>query len=186
MQPDIITTSAALEELCRRLQGEAIVAVDLEADSMHHYREKVCLIQISSARETVLVDPLACSGLAPLGGILADPAVLKVMHGADYDIRSFHRDFGFEVANLFDTMIAAQFLGETEIGLAALLRKRFGVELDKQYQKADWSRRPLEPGMIEYAAKDTAHLIDLYSQIEELEKRLIALLPPEESWTEEL
>jgi ribonuclease D len=165
VQPDIITTSPALEALCRRLLQEPIVAVDLEADSMHHYREKVCLVQISTAAETVLLDPLACPDISPLGAVLADPAILKVMHGADYDIRSFHRDFGFEVVNLFDTMIAAQFLGEPEIGLAALLRKRFGVELDKQYQKADWSRRPLEPGMIAYAAKDTAHLMDLYGQM---------------------
>ena len=75
--------------------------------------------------------------------ILADPSVRKIFHGADYDIRSLHRDFGIEVCNLFDTMIACQFLGEKEVGLAAVLKKRFGVELDKRYQKADWSKRPL-------------------------------------------
>jgi ribonuclease D len=165
LHPEIITTTEALQQLCQRLDKEPILAVDLEADSMHHYREKVCLIQVSSEVETVLVDPLACPDLSPFGPLLADPAILKVMHGSDYDIRSFHRDFGFTVVNLFDTMIAAQFLGEGEIGLAALLKKRFGVELDKQYQKADWSRRPLEAGMIEYAARDTAHLIDLYRQM---------------------
>jgi ribonuclease D len=165
VHPEIITSSEALEQLCIRLQRESIVAVDLEADSMHHYQEKVCLIQVSSVKETALIDPLACPDLSPFGPILADPAILKVMHGSDYDIRSFHRDFGFQVVNLFDTMIAAQFLGEGEIGLAALLRKRFGVELDKQYQKADWSRRPLEQGMIDYAAKDTTYLIELHGQM---------------------
>lgn len=165
VHPEIITAAEALHSLCRRLQKEPIIAVDLEADSMHHYREKVCLVQVSSQQETVLIDPLVCTDLAPFGLLLADPAILKVMHGADYDVRSFYRDFGFRIENLFDTMIAAQFLGEPEIGLAALLRKRYGVELDKQYQKADWSRRPLEQGMIDYAAKDTAHLIDLYGQM---------------------
>lgn len=165
MPVNIITASDALRRLAGRLQGEPIVAFDLEADSMHHYQEKVCLIQVSTPSENAIIDPLALGDLAPLGPVLADPGILKVMHGADYDIRSLHRDFSFEVRNLFDTMIASQFIGEKEIGLAAQLRKRFGVELDKRYQRADWSRRPLEPGMIAYATEDTGHLILLYLQM---------------------
>lgn len=164
MPVEIITTTDSLLRLVDHLQGEPIVAFDLEADSMHHYQEKVCLVQVSTPSESAIIDPLALD-LSPLGPVLADAGILKVMHGADYDIRSLHRDFGFEVCNLFDTMIAAQFLGEKEIGLAAQLRKRFGVELDKRYQRADWSRRPLEPGMIAYAAEDTGHLISLYLQM---------------------
>jgi ribonuclease D len=98
---------------------------------------------------------------------LADPAIRKLFHGADYDIRSLHRDFGIEVRNLFDTMIACQFLGEKEVGLAAVLLKRFGEELDKRYQKADWSKRPLSSDMIEYAVRDTSLLIELYGQLAE-------------------
>jgi ribonuclease D len=163
--PEIITSPRPLLSLVGRLAREPLLAVDLEADSMHHYQEKVCLIQISTPSESVLIDPLAVPDLAPLATILADPAIRKVFHGADYDIRSLHRDFGIEVHNLFDTMIACQFLGEKEVGLAAVLLKRFGVELDKRYQKADWSKRPLAPGMIEYAIRDTSLLIELYLQL---------------------
>jgi ribonuclease D len=148
------------------------VAVDLEADSMHHYREKVCLIQISIPDESVIIDPLALEDPSPLASVMANKGVRKIFHGADYDIRSLHRDFGIVVHNLFDTMIACQFLGEKEVGLAAVLLKRFGVELDKRFQKADWSRRPLPKEMIEYAVRDTSLLIALYGQLEaELEAK---------------
>src|SRR5665647_3942070 len=94
---------------------------DREMDSLHHYREKVCLVQISTRNQSWLIDPLALSSLAPLASPLANPEIVTVIHGSDYDIRSLHRDFGIEVSNLFDTMLAARFLGITEFGLAALL-----------------------------------------------------------------
>jgi ribonuclease D len=166
LQPEIITTPGALERFAGRLRREPIIACDLEGDSLHHYRERVCLLQFSTPSESVLVDPLAVSDLRPLAGVMADPDIRKVFHGADYDIRSLYRDFAIEVHNLFDTMIACQFLGEKEVGLAAVLRKRFGVELDKRFQKADWSRRPLSGEMIEYAMRDTTLLLDLYVQLE--------------------
>jgi ribonuclease D len=150
-----------------KVSGEPVLAFDLEADSLHHYQEKVCLIQLSSPSESFLIDPLALRDLSPVGRLMSDPGIRKVFHGADYDIRSLHRDFGIEVVNLFDTMIACQFLGERELGLAAVLRKRFGVELDKRYQKADWSKRPLPRPMIEYAVEDTSLLIRLYGQLKE-------------------
>jgi ribonuclease D len=163
--PEIVTDAHALRELVKRLAREPILAVDLEADSLHHYQEKVCLIQISTPAESVIIDPLALDDLSPLAPVMADKAIRKVFHGADYDIRSLHRDFGIEVHNLFDTMIACQLLGEKEVGLAAVLFKRFGVELDKRYQKADWSRRPLSGEMIEYAVRDTSLLIELHGQL---------------------
>ena len=163
----IITTQAGVEELAARLCRETLIACDLEADSLHHYREKVCLIQFSAPGFSSLVDPLAVADLSSLAPVMADPQIRKIFHGADYDIRSLHRDFGIEVGNLFDTMIACQFLGEKEIGLAACLRKRFGVELDKQYQKADWSRRPLSPEMVAYAVEDTTLLIRFYGELSE-------------------
>ena len=166
VSPEIITTPDGVRRLAERLGREPFVACDLEADSMHHYQEKVCLIQFAVPGLAVIVDPIAVPDLAPLAPVFADSAIRKVFHGADYDIRSLHRDFGIEVNNLFDTMIACQFLGEREFGLAAVLKKRFGVELDKQYQRADWSRRPLTEGMIEYAVKDTTLLIELAGQLE--------------------
>lgn len=178
--PEIVETQQALNRLVERIGKEPVLAFDLEADSMHHYTEKVCLIQVSSPSATALIDPLALPDLSPLAPLLADPSIRKVFHGADYDIRSLHRDFGFEVHNLFDTMIACQFLGEKEFGLAAVLRKRFGAELDKRYQRADWSKRPLDPAMIAYAALDTALLIPLYRQLEKGLADLARL-----SWVEE-
>jgi len=157
------------------------IAVDLEMDSLHHYREKVCLIQISTRSQSWLIDPLALNDLSLLAGPLSNPDILVVMHGSDYDIRSLHRDFGIEVNNLFDTMIAARFLGITEFGLAALLKARFGIELDKKYQKADWSKRPLSPEMSAYAMADTSDLLPLYDQfrVELLQKERLAWLEEE-------
>lgn len=157
----LVETDGQLEKLCRELTGSNELALDLEADSLHHYREKVCLVQLSSRDKTWVIDPLKITSLAPLGNLVAKPSLLAVFHGGDYDIRSLHRDFGITVARMFDTMIAAQFLGETEFGLAALLKAHFGVELDKRFQKADWSRRPLTPEMADYASEDTVHLLPL-------------------------
>ena len=162
----LITDQNSLDLLVERLSRETLLAFDLEADSLHHYTEKVCLIQVSSLSESRLIDPLAALDVRVLAPIFANPAIKKIFHGADYDMRSLYRDFGIEVVNLFDTMIASQFLGESEFGLAALLKKRFGVELDKRYQKADWSKRPFSNEMMEYAMKDTSLLIELYRQLE--------------------
>lgn len=156
-----VSTNQQLEQVCQGLRDEKELALDLEADSLHHYREKVCLLQLSNRNDTWLIDPLLVSNLEPLGSLLANPAILTVFHGGDYDIRSLYRDFGISVAQMYDTMIAAQFTGATEFGLAALLRCNFDLELDKRYQKADWSKRPLTPEMADYAAHDTAHLLAL-------------------------
>lgn len=180
IRPEMIESREALQRLVEKLAGETVLAWDLEADSLHHYREKVCLIQIATSNEVFLVDPLAVPDLSPLAALLENPAIRKVFHGADYDIRSLYRDFSLSVHNLFDTMIACQLLGEKEVGLAAVLKKRFGAELDKRYQKADWSRRPLDAGMIAYAAADTLFLVALYRQ---LEKELAAR--GRLSWVEE-
>lgn len=161
---EIITTAARLAEVADILSHQTEFAADMEMDSLHHYREKVCLVQISTRQQSWLIDPLALSSLSPLAAPFANPEIVVVMHGSDYDIRSLHRDFGIEVANLFDTMIAARFLKIAEFGLAALLRARFGIELDKKYQKADWSKRPLSSEMCAYAAADTSDLLPLYDQ----------------------
>jgi ribonuclease D len=163
----ILTTTAEIEGLAADLGRETVIAVDLEADSMHCYKEKVCLLQFSTPERTVLVDPLTSGDLSPLASVLADPDVRKIFHAADYDIRCLNRDFGFTLCGLFDTMIACQFLGEEKVGLADVLGKYYGVALDKQYQRADWAARPLTEGMIRYAAEDTRHLHRLARLLEE-------------------
>jgi ribonuclease D len=162
---EIITSKEQLSRVASILNRQSEIAVDLEMDSLHHYREKVCLIQVSTRFESWLIDPLVLNNLLPLAMPFGDPNILIVMHGADYDIRSLHRDFSIEVNNLFDTMLASRFLGITEFGLAALLKARFGIELNKKYQKADWSKRPLSPEMCSYAAADTSDLLPLYDQL---------------------
>jgi ribonuclease D len=164
---EILTTNAQLAELAGQLAGETSVAVDLEADSMHNYQEKVCLIQVSTLQRTVLIDPLAVTDLGPLRPLLANPSIRKIFHAADYDLRSLKRDFDLSVRGLFDTMVSAQLLGEERIGLADLLRKYFTVELDKKFQRADWSLRPLPDDMVRYAAEDTRHLHRLVALFEE-------------------
>ena len=143
--------------------GRGPLAVDTEADSFHHYREKVCLVQLSASGRHALVDPLASVDLSSLKQPFEDRAIRKILHGADYDIRLVSRDFGLLVFGLFDTMIAARLLGEEAVGLAALLLKYLGVQLDKAHQRADWSRRPLSDSMREYAVLDTCHLEALAS-----------------------
>jgi len=164
--PPILTRDTEIADLAADLAAEQVIAVDLEADSMHNYREKICLLQFSTPQTTVLVDPLAGGDLAPLGRVLGDASIRKLFHAADYDIRCLRRDFGWQVNGLFDTMVSCQFLGEEKFGLADVLLKYYGVELDKQFQRADWSQRPLSEGMVRYAAADTAHLHRLGEQLE--------------------
>jgi ribonuclease D len=159
MEPEIrwITRSDELAALVEGL-GVAPLALDSEADSMHHYPEKVCLVQLSVDGTDYLLDPLAGLDLAPLAPVLGDAARPKILHGADYDLRVLDRDFGIRIRGLFDTMVAARLLGESAFGLAALLERHLGVRLDKRFQRADWSRRPLPDEMVRYAVMDTRHL----------------------------
>jgi ribonuclease D len=132
---------------------------------MHNYQEKVCLLQFSTPDTTVLIDPLAGVDLGSLRLVMANQEIRKIFHAADYDIRSLARDFDITISGLFDTMISSQFLGEERFGLADVLRKYFGVELDKQYQRADWSKRPLSSKQMSYAASDVLYLVALTEQL---------------------
>jgi ribonuclease D len=157
----LIESQADLEKLFARLRSAPLLAVDTEAASFHRFNDRVYLLQISSRDETAIVDPLAVESLTPLAEVLADPAVEVVFHDADYDLRLIDREYGYRATSLFDTRIAAQLLNEPGVGLAALLEKYLGVRLDKRFQRADWSARPLSPPMLEYAASDTRHLPEL-------------------------
>ena len=155
-----------LNAAARQLAKTDAIAFDLEADSMYHFQEKVCLIQIATDTVTLVIDPLKLDDLSPLKPVMANPRIRKVLHGADYDIRSLYRDFNIAVRNLFDTELASRFLGIRESGLDAVLQARFGVHLDKKYQRKDWSKRPLPQAMMDYAAGDVHHLLPLAALLE--------------------
>jgi len=167
-----IQTLSDLKPLCRQLSSEPVIGVDTEADSLHHYFPKVCLVQISTSKHIFVIDPLAMQTMDPLRPVFASRQTKKILHGAGYDVRLLFRDFAIKVNNLFDTMLASQFIGEKEPSLAAVVKKRFGATLNKKYQRADWSKRPLGHDMMLYAAHDTLHLIRLYRELEqELESK---------------
>jgi ribonuclease D len=161
-----IRTADQLDDLVDELAGCRAIGIDTEADSLHHYTEKVCLIQLTAfGGASWLVDPLALRDLAPLAPILADPSILKVVHGGNNDVASLRRDFGFEFRTLFDTAIAARLLGDPEVGLQALVRDQLGVELSKGSQRDDWSKRPLTPKQVAYALADVEHLMALAARL---------------------
>lgn len=163
-----VADEESLSVLCARLRGTPRVAIDTEADSLHHYYEKVCLIQITVGNDHFIVDPLAGLKLDHLMELLAGCPLL--LHGADYDLRMLRRDFEFQAVNVFDTMIAAQLLGYEKFSLQALVERVHGVVLDKHGQKADWSRRPLTSELLHYAQNDTAYLETVADKLrEELE-----------------
>jgi len=169
MQP-LIETADALDAVLPLLAPHPRIPIDTEADSLHCYYEKLCLIQISVPHRDLLIDPLAGFPLEPLFGCLKGKEL--VIHGADYDLRLLRR-VGFEVtAPVFDTMIAARLCGIAEFSLAALIKRYFDVQLAKASQKANWARRPLSPQMADYAVKDTHYLLEI-SAI--LEVELVAL-----------
>lgn len=162
-----ITDPAVLARRAREMAGASIIALDTEASSFHRYKERVCLVQLSTREHTYLVDPLAIPDLSSLGKLLADPKMEVVIHDADYDLRILAKHHAIRVENVFDTLVSAELLNEPEIGLAALLHKYQGVHVDKKFQKADWSKRPLPQDMLAYAAGDTAYLIRLRDQLKE-------------------
>lgn len=160
-----IDRQEAFDDAMSRVAAQRVIGVDTEADSLHSYFDKVCLIQISTGDEDFVIDPLKKIDLAPFGRVLADEKVEKIFHGGDYDLRILNRDFGFIVHSLFDTSVAAQLLGYEAFGLGALLERHFAVKADKAHQRADWSMRPLPPDMLAYAALDTHHLIELAAKM---------------------
>lgn len=162
-----IRDAPSLAALADSLRAGPALALDSESDSLHHHVEKVCLLQLCGPDGRVaLVDTLALRDLSPLLPLLADPGLVKVLHGADYDVTTLKRDFGFELAGLFDTMIAARFLGRAQFGLQAIAASELGVVLSKDSQTDDWSRRPLTPRQEAYAADDVRHLLVLRERLE--------------------
>jgi len=170
--PDIIQSSSQLNQLVDELTSQPRIAVDTESNSLHAYRERVCLIQFSTLEKDYLVDPLALDDLNILGLIFADPKIEKVFHAAEYDLICLRRDYGFEFSNLFDTMQAGRILGRKQAGLDSLLKEKFDIKVNKRFQKADWGARPLSPDLILYARLDTHFLLPLRDLLKaELEEK---------------
>jgi ribonuclease D len=170
--PIWVDTEPGFRAMLAHLRGEPALAVDTESNSLYVYQEQVCLIQISVPGADYLIDSLALDDLSELGPLLADPDVLKVFHGAEYDASVLHRDFGFTISSLFDTMWASRILGWPAHGLAALLKAHFGVHLNKKYQRANWGVRPLPAPQLDYARLDTHYLLRLHKiQARQLEAR---------------
>lgn len=141
------------------------LAIDTEGASFHRYVDRIYLLQLSTQHHSAIIDPLPTGPLPLLGKLLEDRNVEVIFHDADYDLRLLRQDYGWHVTHIFDTRIAAQLLGMTSFGLAALLEKFYGVKLDKVHQRADWSMRPLTPSMLDYAAQDTRYLLDLRDEL---------------------
>ncbi len=156
----LVADARALEALADRVRAEPVVALDTESNSFHVYRERICLLQVSTRSENFVVDPFAID-VRRLGEVLCDGREV-VLHGADYDVRCLKREWGWTLPRLFDTMAAARRLGRAGLGLSALVEGHFGVRLSKANQRSDWGRRPLTQEQIAYAALDTHYLLPLY------------------------
>jgi len=161
---EVIASVSQLAELLPQIESVDRVAVDTEADSLHCYREKLCLLQVSLPGRDYIVDPLADVDLAPLCTALERKEI--VLHGADFDLRLLRRGLNFMPQRIFDTVIGARLLGIREFSLAALVKRYFDVELGKGSQKANWARRPLSARMLEYAMNDTHYLLPLAERFE--------------------
>jgi ribonuclease D len=170
--PVWVADPGSLAQMARSLAAQARLAVDTESNSLHAYREQVCLIQFSTPQTDYLVDPLSLHDLSPIAPIFSNPGIEKVFHAVEYDQICLKRDFGIIFVNIFDTMQAARILGYKQVGLDSVLSEKLGISMDKRYQKADWGERPLSPEMLNYARLDTHHLLDLRDSLQaELQQR---------------
>ncbi len=172
LQPALyISEAETLKKVCAEISQEPKLAVDTESNSLYAYKERVCLIQLSTSRQDYLIDPFTVRDLSPLGEIFANPNIEKSFHAAEYDLMCLKRDYGFTFSNLFDTMIAARICGYKGVGLGSLLSTLLAVEVDKSQQRANWGVRPLPKVCLQYAQNDTHYLLQLRY---ELEAQLVA------------
>lgn len=167
----LIDRDDELERMHDEVGASRRIALDCEAAGFHRYSDRLCLVQLTAESTTYVLDPFAVSLETVLRPLLEDPTREVVMHGADFDLRLLDRDLGIHISGLFDTQVAATLLGKSGVGLQSLLSGELGIHLPKKYQRADWALRPLPDPMLQYAAKDTIHLMDLADRlIDELER----------------
>ena len=158
---EYLDTVAAVERFTSEIATVTELALDTEGASFHRFVDRIYLLQLSTRTRHAVIDPLPIGSPEALGRLVESPNVEVVFHDADYDLRLLQQDYGWKINHIFDTRIAAQLLGYTAFGLAALLERFFGIKLDKKHQRADWSMRPLTHDMLEYAAHDTRYLLEL-------------------------
>ena len=158
-----------LESACNELSTFDTIAIDTEYNSLHYFKEKLCLIQVRSARQTYLIDPFAFPSLEPLEKIFANPQILKVFHAGDNDIRIIKRDYDCSFNNIFDTQRAASLLGHHFLSLETLIQEYLPVDFKKRKktQRSRWEVRPLTEEQLDYASDDTIYLIPLYQALKE-------------------
>jgi len=164
--PVWVNSKKLLLEMVNDLASQTRVAVDTESNSLHAFREQVCLLQFSTPKADYIVDPLELAELSLLEPIFSNTKIEKIFHAAEYDLICLRRDFGHKFANLFDTMQAARIIGYPAVGLDRLLGDKFGIKVDKRHQKANWAARPLTEEQIHYARLDTHYLFDLRDVME--------------------
>jgi len=163
-----------LQKAFEAIDSSPVIGIDTEYDSFRYFREKLCLIQIKTAKKVYLLDPLANIDISSLGKSFSDPGIVKILHAGDNDMRILSRDYGFRFRNIFDTQKAASLLDLHYLSLGAVIEHFLGKKLDKtkKLQRSQWEARPLSEEQIDYAARDTEHLIELYRMLkEDLKKR---------------
>ena len=170
----LIENQSEWDKVSVALSQEPELAIDTESNSLHCYRERVCLIQIGTNEDTFIIDPLQVTNLAALGLILANPSIEKIIHGSDYDLRSLDRDYGFKLENLYDTHIAAKFIGSATPNLASVLNDTLKISIPKnrKLQTSDWSKRPISEPALEYAANDVIYLRAMSRKLKQILNQL--------------
>lgn len=163
-----IDTNEALRNLVAQVANEPLIAIDTESNSLYAYKEQVCLVQLSTREQDYIIDPLRIDDMQPMAQLFSDPNIECVLHAAEYDLMTLKRDYGFQMKNLFDTMIAARLAGHEAFGLAALLSEYFGVRANKKHQRDNWGKRPLSADSLQYAQMDTHYLPELRDDLAEM------------------
>ena len=167
-----IDNERELEIAMPMLLSQRRIACDTESNSLHAYRGRTCLVQLSTPDQDLLIDPLSIGDLSPLRAVFANPKIEKVFHAAEYDLICLKRDFDFDVHPVFDTMAAARVCGYKRIGLSNLLEDLLGINHAKKHQKADWAQRPLTESKRRYAQMDTHYLLRLRDLLAQQLKQL--------------
>ncbi len=160
---ELIDDEAGFCQSIDAISRERRIGFDLESNGFFRYPERVCLVQISTSQDVFVIDPLAVGDVSPLGEVLANRRVETILHAGSHDVLSLHRDWGMRIGTLFDTNIAAAFVGMGRLGLGSVLEEELGVEIpkEKRIQRSDWSHRPLSLKALEYAANDVRYLFEL-------------------------
>ena len=166
---EVVTQPAQLNAAVHDLAASKVLALDTESNSRHYYPEQFCLFQIASPNKVYIVDTIALPDISPLKDVLADDSIEKVIHSADYDIRSLDRHAGIRVRGVYDTSIAARFTGAMRLGLDTIIKDMLGLDIEKSktLQKSDWGRRPLSNEALDYAAGDVRYLVALRETLDQ-------------------